>query len=55
MTKEETILSIAKTIHRVQFPDSPCWFSCNKCNYNNNCDYLKAAELIYEQYIQTKD
>lgn len=53
MTKEETILAIAKTINGVQFPNSPCW-SCNKCTHNNNCDYLKAAELIYERYIQTK-
>lgn len=51
MTKEETIKAIAKTIHRVEFPNSGCWFGCEKCSYNGNCDYLKAAELIYEQYV----
>lgn len=52
MTREETIKSIAKTIHRVEFPNSACWFSCNKCSYNGNCDYLKAAEIVYQQYVE---
>ena len=52
MTREETIKSIAKTIHRVEFPNSACWVSCNKCSYNGNCDYLKAAEIVYQQYVE---
>ena len=52
MTKEETIKSIAKTIHRVEFPNSACWYGCDKCSYAGNCDHLKAAEIIYEQYIE---
>lgn len=52
MDREETIKSIAKTIHRVEFPNSACWYGCDKCSYNGNCDYLKAAEIIYQQYIE---
>ena len=52
MTREETKKSIAKTIHRVEFPNSACWFGCNKCLDNGSCNYLKAAEIIYEQYIE---
>ena len=55
MTREETIKSIAKTIHRVEFPNSACWFGCNKCSYNGNCDYLKAAEIIYDQYVEAAE
>ena len=55
MTREETIKSSAKTIHRVEFPNSACWFGCNKCSYNGNCDYLKAAEIIYQQYIERSE
>ena len=52
MTREETIKSIAKTIHKVEFPNSACWFGCDKCSYNGNCDYLKAAEIVYQQYVE---
>jgi hypothetical protein len=54
MSREQTILAIAKIISKVEFPNSACWYGCNKCLCNGNCNYLKAAELIYEQYIQTK-
>ena len=53
MTREEDIQAIAKIIHSVEFPNSACWFGCNKCSYNStNCDYLKAAEKIYDEKIK---
>lgn len=55
MTREEDIKAIAKIIHSVEFPNSACWFGCDKCSYNGNCDYLKAAEIIYDQYVNKEN
>jgi hypothetical protein len=46
MNRQEEIKELAKIIHGVEFPNSACWFGCDKCLDNSNCDYLKAGEQI---------
>lgn len=48
MIRQE-IKEIAKIIHKVEFPNSSCWDNCNKCFYKSNCNYLKAAEALFNE------